>query len=462
MQVPPGIGTGGQAPGQPIGGPWIPPAPPPPSQVFLPGPLPAVAGTLGGSGKLLEFHPTLSLIESWTDNFNISSTGRKQENYRTTLNLGTNTLINGATTRGGISGASGLTYDTADSSAGVKYFPTISAFVEQYVNPRLTVRVTDTFTRSDEPSQADAFGLRQQRQTFTSNSFTVSARYLIDIVSTQTYYTNSIFSSGGTDTVAHIIGTSASRPLGAANTISAGYQFTHTDTSGNNANTSIFGGGTSGSTTGNTIFGSFSRQLNPYQTAGVSSSYTWLSSDTDNARLWNVSLFSTYGLPSGLSLSSSIGYTQVSSDNQDTTGGVTTNSTLSYRWVRASISLGVFQDFRQTAVQGQNFGIVQTTGFTGNFSYLITPVITTNLFATYTTNDATGVGNNSSAPSQNTLTTGAGLNWQLLRWLAMRLQYTYSQYGRGGNSSNGTNFNGTNGTGNTSVNQASVGFFSSF
>jgi len=384
------------------------------------------------------------------------------------LNLGANILINGATTRGGISGASGLTYDTADSSAGVKYFPTISAFVEQYVNPRLSVRVTDSFTRSDEPSQADAFGLRQQRRTFTSNSFTVSALYLIDIISTQTYYTNSVFSSGGTDTVSHVIGTSASRPLGAANTISAGYQFSHTNTSGNNtsgnnANTSIFGVGTSGSTTGNTIFGSFSRQLNPYQTAGVSSSYTWLSSDTDNTRLWNVSLFSTYGLPSGLSLSSSIGYTHVSPDNQDDTGGVTTNSTLSYRWVRAAISLGVFQDFRQTAVTGQNFGIVQTTGFTGNFSYLITPVITTNLFATYTTNDATGVGNNSSTPSTNTLTTGAGLNWQLLRWLAMRLQYTYTQYGRGGNSSNGTSsFNGTNGTGNTSVNQASVGFFSTF
>jgi len=423
-----------------------------------------VAGTLGGTGKLLEFHPTLSLIETWTDNFNISSTGRKQENYRTTLNLGTNILINGATTRGGFSGASGLTYDTADSSAGVKYFPTVSAFVEQYVNPRLTVRVTDSFTRSDEPAQADAFGLRQQRQTFTSNSFTVSARYLIDIISTQSYYSNSVFSSGGTDTIAHVIGTSASMPLGPSNTISAGYQLTHTNTSGNNnSTTSTTGGSTTGSTTGNTIFGSFSRQLSLYQTAGVSSSYTWLSSDTDNARIWNVSLFSTYGLPSGLSLSSSIGYTQVSSDNQATTGGVTTNSTLSYRWVRATISLGVFQDFRQTAVQGQNFGIVQTTGFTGSFSYVLTPFITTNAFATYTTNDATGIGNNSSTPSSNSLTTGAGLNWQLLRWLAMRLQYTYTQYGTGGNSSNGTNsFNGTSGTGNTSVNQASVGFFSSF
>ena len=269
---------------------------------------------------------------------------------------------------------------------------------------------------------------------------------------------------GRTDTIAHVIGTSGSMPLGPSNTISAGYQLTHTNTSGNNnSTTSTIGGSTTGSTTGNTIFGSFSRQLSLYQTAGVSSSYTWLSSDTDNARIWNVSLFSTYGLPSGLSLSSSIGYTQVSSDNQDTTGGVTTNSTLSYRWVRATISLGVFQDFRQTAVQGQNFGIVQTTGFTGSFSYVLTPFITTNAFATYTTNDATGIGNNASTPSSNTLTAGAGLNWQLLRWLAMRLQYTYTQYGTGGNSSNGTSsFNGINGTGNTSVNQASVGFFTSF
>ena len=132
-------------------------------------------------------------------------------------------------------------------------------------------------------------------------------------------------------------------------------------------------------------------------------------------------------------------------------------------YVHEGQGLGVFQDFRQTAVQGQNFGIVQTTGFTGSFSYVLTPFITTNAFATYTTNETTGIGNNSSAPSSNTLTTGAGLNWQLLRWLAMRLQYTYTQYGTGSNSSNGTSsFNGTNGTRNTSVNQASVGFFTSF
>jgi len=64
----------------------------------------------------------------------------------------------------------------------------------------------------------------------------------------------------------------------------------------------------------------------------------------------------------------------------------------------------------------------------------------------------------SSAPTSGSR--GSGNNY----WASVntRLQYTYTQYGRGGNSSNGTNFNGTNGTGNTSVNQASVGFFSSF
>jgi hypothetical protein len=448
------VGPGGQAPGEAGAGTWIPPGPPPPSQVFFPGALPPVAGTLTGGGKLFEFHPTLSLTETWYDNFNLTSSGKGQENYRTTLGLGTNLLINGALTRGGISGSSGITYDTASGSQGVNYFPTINGFITHIVNPRLTLTATDSYTRSDEPAQADPFGLRQQRQKFWSNSLSLSAAWLLDLVATQTYYSNSIFSSGSTETISNVIGTSASTRLGASNTVSVGYQFSYSNTTGNNSNTSTTGGSTTGHSTGNTIFGSFSRQLSQYTTAGVSSSYTWLSGD--NARIWNVSLFSSYGLPSGLSMSSSLGYSMASSDTAKDSSGVTSNSFISYRFVRASISLGVFNDFRQTAVQGQNFGIVQTTGFTGNFSYSLTPFITTNAFATYTTNDFTGIGNSSSTPSSNTFTTGAGLNWQLLRWLSMSLQYTHTVRSQGSNSVTGS------GNGNISENQASIGFFAGF
>ena len=218
------------------------------------------------------------------------------------------------------------------------------------------------------------------------------------------------------------------------------------------ANPSTTVGATTGHSTGNTIFGSLSRQLSLYSTAGVSSSYTWLSGD--NARIWNVSLFSAYGLPSGLSLSSSLGYSVVSSDSQKDRSGVTTNTFLSYRFVRAAISLGVFRDFRQTNVQGQNFGIVQTTGYTGNFSYSLTPFISTYAFASYTTNDFTGIGNSSSTPSENTLTAGGGLSWALLRWLNMTLSYTHTLRSTGGNSATGT--------GNISENQATIGFYTGF
>jgi hypothetical protein len=407
-----------------------------------------------GTGKLFEVHPTLSLTETWYDNFDLTSSGKRQENYRTTLGLGMNLLVNGALTRGGLSGSSGITYDTASDSQGVSYFPTITGFITHIVNPRLTLTATDSYTRSDQPSQADTFGLERQRQTFWSNSFSISASYLIDLIATQVYYSNSIFSRGSTETISHVIGTSASTRLGASNTVSAGYQFSYSNTTDDSSNTSTTttSGSTTGHTTGNTIFGSFSRQLSQYSTGGVSSSYTWLSGD--NARIWNVSLFSTYGLPTGLSLSSSLGYSIVSSDSQKDSSGVTTNSFLSYRFVRAAISLGAFQDFRQTNVQGENFGIVQTTGFTGNFSYTITPFISTNAFATYTTNDFTGIGNSSSTPSSNTFTTGAGLSWQLLRWLTMSLQYTHTLRSTGGNS--------VNGSGNISENQASLGLFAGF
>jgi len=139
-----------------------------------------------------------------------------------------------------------------------------------------------------------------------------------------------------------------------------------------------------------------------------------------------VSLFSTYGLPSGLSLSSSVGYSQFSQPNQSSTSAVSSNSNLSYRFGPALVAVGIFSDFRQTALTGQNFGIVQTSGYTGSISYIFSPFITGSLQATYTHNSPTGNGNNASSPSQSAFTGGANLNWALLRWLSLNGNYTYS------------------------------------
>ena len=55
--------------------------------------------------------------------------------------------------------------------------------------------LADTFVRSDEPALANQFGLQQQRQTFTSNTLSLSADWLLDLLAAQAYYQLSTFSS---------------------------------------------------------------------------------------------------------------------------------------------------------------------------------------------------------------------------------------------------------------------------
>ena len=117
-------------------------------------------------------------------------------------------------------------------------------------------------------------------------------------------------------------------------------------------------------------------------------------------------------------------------------------------------------------IEGQNFGIVQTSGYSGSFLYTFTPLLSGNAQVAYTTNSSTGVGNNSSSPDSNTLTAGAGLNWRILRWLSSTLQYTYTLQSSSGNSTNGNgtvNANGTvTGNGNVTVNTVTFSLVGSF
>jgi len=415
--------------------------------------------------KLFEFYINPNLTETWTDNFNFT-TRHQQENYRTTLGLGGTFLVNGATTKASVSSNVGFAHDTAAASQGWMVFPTVNAAITQILSPRLTLTATESYTRSDEPSQADTFGLNRQRQTFSSNTFGLSANWLIDIFATQFYYRNSFFSSGNTDTVANTFGANAGAPIAPLTTARVGYEYSTSSTTGNNTssntNASTTSAANSGYTSSQTLYGSLSRQLGQFTSAGISSSYT-LQSQND-ARIWNVSFFSTYGLPSGLSMSSSIGYSVLSSDNQGDSSGITTNSSLSYRFTRAVVAVSAYRDFRQTAIEGQNFGIVQTSGYSGSLLYTFTPLLSGNAQVAYTTNSSTGVGNNSSSPNSNTFTAGAGLNWRMLRWLSSTLQYTYSLQSSSGNSTSGTvNANGTvTSNGNVTVNTVTFSLVGAF
>jgi hypothetical protein len=399
-----------------------------------------IKGTVPGA--TFEYHSTLTLSEQYTDNFNLTTSAQgKQSNFRTTLSPGSTILINTAKTQGSVSATSGLTYDSSTGQDNFNAFPSLSASILHTFNPRLSLTLTDSFNRNDTPSVADSTGLRQQRQTFTSNTFGASVSWLIDLLQTQYYYRNSYFSNSSTNSssqnttnstsqsnsnsTSQVFGLSASTRVGTLNTVQIGYEYSISD---------LQQGVTS---YGNLFTASVSHQLGTYASVGVQGSYAMQT--LDDLKIWNGSVFGTYGLPSGFSFSGSVGYSIINSDVASNQSGFSGNALVSYAHARGVISFGIFQDYRTTYQggqiglstvdqSGQNFGVVQTLGITGNFTYQLTPLIGSFIRATYTQNKNTGIGNTKSDTSQDFFTASAGVNWSVLRWLNLSLQYTRNQY----------------------------------
>ena len=423
--------------------PWTPPAPPAPSQTNLPAPL-YVPGAAGGApvggipgltipgafsattatfrGATFEFHPTLRLSEEYSDNF-FQQTSHSRENFRSILGPGFRLLMNGARTFGTAGLTVDLVHDTAPNSGDeIKVFPSLNLAVRYALTPRLALTFTETFIRNDSPAVADQFGIRRGRETFDTNTAGVTADWLLGQIATQAYYRNVLFFNEGAsgsntnnanqggvtqanqnDTVTNIFGLNAATRILTDYVVRAGYEFSKTDTvSGNNS-------GIGGDTTSHTGFASASRLFGLYTTAGVSTSYSYQTQD--NTKIFNASVFGAYGVPSGLSLSAAVGYSILNSDTQDNEGTVSVNAVASYRFTRAVISVGVLQDFQQTAQQGQNFGTVESRSYFGNFLYQLTPFINTTLEARYSEATPTGTGNIQTNQTQTTLTYGAALNW---------------------------------------------------
>ena len=465
---------------------WTPPVPPAPSQTNIPAPFPGTAPPVPGApgfvgvpgltlpgafaptvaqirGATLEFHPTARVAEEYSDNF-FQTTTKSEENFRSIFGPGFTLLLNGARTFGTMTAVLDLVHDTAPHSGDdVKLFPSATLALRYALTPRVALTISDTFVRNDEPIAADAFGIRRGRQTFDSNAFSLTADWVVDRTALQAYYRNVLFSNEGSnqnqtgtgqnDTITNILGVNASARIATAYVVRGGYEFSKTDTIGGQ------GGGQAEDTTTHTGFASISRQIGLYGTAGVSTTYSFQT--RDSTKIWNASLFGAYGLPTGLSLSAAVGYSLLNSDSQSNEGTVSANANASYRFTRAVISVGVFQDFRQTAQQGQNFGTVVTRSYFGSFLYQLTPFINTVLHANYAENEGTGTGNAQNGGTAKTLSYGATVNWQILRWLTASLQYTHTK--QTGNNFNQGNIAGAGVfTGDFAENRAILSLFATF
>jgi len=415
-QTPSGAPAGQPGPTAPEGQPFVAPKPPPPSQTRIPGAFdPSI---IPPGAPRFTFSPSVTLSEQWTDNFFLTET-RRTENDRTTLSAGLALLMNLPNTRGSLSTTLAGSYDTAPDDENVSFFTSFTGTVQRTFNPRLSVTVADTFRRDDDPLLADPNGLRRERETFIANTFSVSVNWLIDIFQTQYYYRNSIFLAD-TDTVSHIIGGNVSMPIGALNILTGGYEFTYRDsTSGDDDETSDTSG-----TIGNRVYASLSRQIGTFTSVGVSSSFSWISGDTDR-RIANISLFAAHGIPAGFSVSGSVGYSIFDSDAASNLVHLFSASlNASYRFARGVVSVGFFQDIRQTGDEGQDFGIVTTRAANGSFSYPITDFITGTIHAQYSRSEPLE-GGGGQFPARSILSAGADLGWQINSWLSLTLAYIY-------------------------------------
>lgn len=408
----------------------LPDQPPPTIPSAPPRVLPPV--TVGAvPSATFQFEPSISLIEEYSDNFNLTERD-KESNFRTILAPGLRLLINTPVTRGVIAYTFSPAYDT--SRDDFSFFHSLLGQVVWQANPRWTLTLADTFTRSDEAAQADRLALRQERRKFTSNTVALTSDYLIGTVATRQSYQWSLFNNDdGADTSSHILAASATVPVYQVHAITGGYEFLTSETSGGSEGAVTgFGGSTEDfDVTGHRVTASGSRRLNPLTLVGLTTSYAWRDVTSDvrsrDFQLWNASLFMDHLLPGRLLLRGNIGVSGVSVDSGDSLGPLLSTATsLTYWFGPAEATLAVDRGYSETFAGGENFGLVETEGITASLTYPFTPVLSGTVSGFFRHNDFTDIASEQQSGRETESWGGTvGLALQLLRNILVDLSYAY-------------------------------------
>jgi hypothetical protein len=400
--------------------------------------------------RTFQLEPSISLIEEYSDNFNLSERD-KESNFRTILAPGLRLLINTPLTRGVIAYTFSPTYDTSPDD--FSFFHALLGQVVWQANPRWTLTLADTFTRSDEAGEADRLALRQERQKYTSNTLALTSDYLIGTVTTRQSYQWSLFTDdgGGADTSTHLLAGSATVPLSQVHAITGGYEYLTSETSGGTDGAMTGFASTTedfDDVTGHRVTASGSRRLNPLALLGLTTSYAWraVTSDVRNRdyRLWNASVFTDYLLPGRLLLKSSVGATGVNVDSSESLGPLlSTATTLTYWFGRAEATLAVDRGYSETFTGGENFGLVETEGITASLTYPFTPVLSGTALGFFRHNDFKDIdGDREDGEETENWGGTVSLTLQLLRKILVELSYDYVKHeafgGRSGTSGPGS------------------------
>ena len=379
-----------------------------------------------------QFRPRVTLSTEYTDNFNLTERD-KESNFRSAVAPGIDIGINTALTKGLIAYTFTPAYDTANEE--FTFFHSLLGRVVWQANPRWELTVADTLTRSDQPADADRLGLRQERRTFTTNTFALSSVYRIGLVQTQQSYNLMMFTDdSGADTLTHLVGASAVVPITQLNSLSAGYEYLRSDSELGSDTTfqgqSLGVAGDESSIRGHEFTLGASRQFSTFNSGGLKASYALRNAtdaigDTD-FQLWNFSAFVRYALPNRLTINASLGVSGIMSDIEDHIGpNLFSATSVSYFFGPAVVSVAFDSGYSETFATGQNFGVVETQVVTGSFGYSFTPTLHGTISGAYRHTEPTGIGNQSVTTDTETLSGSVALTWRFQRRLVLDLNYTH-------------------------------------
>jgi hypothetical protein len=382
-----------------------------------------------------QIDPTISVSEEFTDNFFLTER-KTRSNFRSTVAPGFGVTINSAFVKGLVNYKFSPSYDTALDD--ISLFHSLLGQVVWEVTPRWKLTLADTFTRSDEPAEADRLGLRQERSTFTTNTLLLASDYLISTVATRQAYQFSTFSDdNGGETTSHTLSLSATVPLLQTNSLSGGYEYLTSTSTGTNVNTPTTSLTTADESdvTGHRFTAGATRRLHALQTVGITTSYALrnVSRQTGDSdfQIWNASTFTDYELPGRLRLNVTVGVSGVQADPDNVGPNLSTKSSLSYQFARAVATLAVDRGFSETFTEGENFGVIETEGVTASLSYPFTPSLTGLVTGRYRHNKTVDVGAIGTTARQNEETENWGgtvsLTWLIRRNLTFELSYSYTQ-----------------------------------
>lgn len=403
--------------------------PPPPTIRAAPEELPWPLVPTGRSVKVFGFRPILEASEEYSDNFNRSSEN-PISNFRSTISPGGQISFDTGFLTGRAAYTLSAFHDSSADQMGIHHL--FACDFAWQATPRLKFILGDTFTKSDDPAQADRLNLRLGRQDFTSNVLSLGSAYSLSLIETTQYYRLSTFSSTEERTTSHTLGATVLIPLGRIHTVTLGYEYLKSETTVDPRVTVVIPGtGTPSTTTGHQLTGSFSRDLTKNTTAGVAAAYavreqTQATGRTNFSR-WSLSLFNNYVLADRIVMHGSMGLAQLDSPGSSARLLLTSNTDIAYYIGPAVLGLKVERGFSESFAEGQNFGVVETSGVVGSVFYRFSPLLTGSATGGYRENIFTGVGGGQEGREDRTVTVTANLSYQVRRWLTATVDYTYSQ-----------------------------------